>query len=375
MAKRYEYDTSTDALLRPAKNAAYFDQWGPADFENDDLLCAEMSRLAYSNQEVVNSSLSAAGFSLVGFIGGEDPGSRAQTGGTQAFLAASEKRGVTIVAFRGTESDRPEDLIADLMTLPVPSASGKCRVHGGFKDRYDRVSDRLKSALAKRERKLLVTGHSLGAALATLAAVDARPEKLITFGSPLAGDSRFRELLQDTEIHRFVDCCDVVARVPPARFDTQHLFQLLSELTGFDSITGKTTTREKLAQKVGEEALKLASAAIAEAFHRVDPNIEFAHVSSPRYIRADGTIAGEINEDDISSDQKAARAQYPHPLTGAEFHEILGESPKLAEISPDNIPRIVGQSLKHFFGIGQVPSRDLADHAPINYVSAFTGRV
>jgi hypothetical protein len=38
------------------------------------------------------------------------------------------------------------------------------------------------------------------------------------------------------------------------------------------------------------------------------------------------------------------------------------------------MPHSLAQHLSQFLGIGQVPSRDLADHAPINYVSAFTGR-
>jgi len=38
---------STDALLRPAKSAVYFDNWTVDDISNPDMLCAEMSRLAY----------------------------------------------------------------------------------------------------------------------------------------------------------------------------------------------------------------------------------------------------------------------------------------------------------------------------------------
>ena len=143
MAKPYAYDTSTDALLRPARNAVFFDEWTPADYENHNLLCAEMSRLAYASQDVVRKSLNNAEFNSVDFIGGDDLGSRAKTGGTQAFVASSAIHGVTILAFRGTESDTPEDVITDLLTFPAPSRWDNCRVHGGFANRYGRVADKV----------------------------------------------------------------------------------------------------------------------------------------------------------------------------------------------------------------------------------------
>jgi triacylglycerol lipase len=374
MAKPYSYNTSTDALLRPARNAIFFDEWTPTDFDNHDQLCAEMSRLAYASQDVATKFLSAAKFTSIDFIGGDDLASRAQTAGTQAFVARSATQGVTVLAFRGTESDSPEDLITDLLTLPVPSRWGNCRVHGGFADRYGRVADKVKRALAKVEGSLLITGHSLGAALATLAAVDAKPEKLITFGSPLVGDPEFSKLLNGTQVHRFVDCCDVVARVPPARFDQPHLLTLLKELTVFDSATKPTGVGAELAHKASEMALELGAATIAMGFGLVDPNIEFAHVSFPRYIRADGTVAEGLSNDEIAREQGIARAAYPHRFTAARFTEFLAGFSKLAGIGRSDMPRTLAQHLTHFLGIGQVPSRDLADHAPINYLSAFTGR-
>ena len=374
MAKPYAYDTSTDALLRPARNAVFFDEWTPADYENHNLLCAEMSRLAYASQDVVRKSLNNAEFTSVDFIGGDDLGSRAKTGGTQAFVASSATQGVTILAFRGTESDSPEDVITDLLTFPAPSRWDNCRVHGGFANRYGRVADKVKSALEKIEGSLLITGHSLGAALATLAAVDAHPEKLITFGSPLVGDPQFCRLLNGTEVHRFVDCCDVVTRVPPARFDQPHLLKLLKELTVFDKGTTPTALGAELAHKAAEIALELAAATIAMAFNLVDKNIEFAHVSSPRYILADGSVVEGISDVDIARDQSTARLKYPHRFTAARFTEFLAGFSKLAGIGRGDMPHTLAQHLSHFLGIGQVPSRDLADHAPINYVSAFTGR-
>ena len=189
MASKHEYDSSFDALLHPAKNAAFFQGWDPnVDNRDHDLLCAEMSRLAYAAPDVVQSSLAQIGFDSVELIGGEDTNDREELLGTQGFVARSPRFGLTVVAFRGTESDKFEDLIADGKSLQKewPQHAG-CLVHAGFADCWDCVSDRVAHLLASREGTLPMTGHSLGAALATLAAIEAKPDALVTFGSPLVG--------------------------------------------------------------------------------------------------------------------------------------------------------------------------------------------
>src|SRR5436190_5415927 len=181
MPKPIRYDTSEDALLRPAQNAVFFNEWEEEDFRKPDMLCAEMSRLAYAPYEIVKEALESRDFSLVAFIGGDGPLARVETAGTQAFVATSKEQGFTILAFRGTESNSAEDLVTDLLTGLRPWPRGG-RIHAGFADRYHKVREDVAKALDHREKTLLVTGHSLGAALATVAAIDAQPEWLITFG-------------------------------------------------------------------------------------------------------------------------------------------------------------------------------------------------
>jgi len=63
--------------------------------------------------------------------------------------------------------------------------------------------------------KLWVTGHSLGAALATLCAGRYNNvQGVYTFGSPRVGNDGFKEKL-DANIYRVVNNDDIVARVPP----------------------------------------------------------------------------------------------------------------------------------------------------------------
>jgi len=148
MIQPIPYNTTKAALLRPAKNAVFFDGWEEKDFGNYDLLCAEMSRLAYAPFNVVKDTLASRNFSLVTFIGGDDAAARVRTDGTQAFVASSKARGVTVLAFRGTQADSPEDLIADLLTLQDADYLPGCRVHTGFAKCYRLVAKDVANALA-----------------------------------------------------------------------------------------------------------------------------------------------------------------------------------------------------------------------------------
>jgi hypothetical protein len=71
----------------------------------------------------------------------------------------------------------------------------------------------------------MFTGHSLGAALATLLAGIKTPDALYTFGSPLVGDPDFVATLGGVKNFRYVDCCDIVTRIPPEGLGYAHLGQ------------------------------------------------------------------------------------------------------------------------------------------------------
>jgi hypothetical protein len=347
MASKIPYDTSSDALLRPAKNTVFFQGWTPADSQNHDLLCAEMSRLAYAPREVVGSALVRIGFRPPDFIGGDGVDERKDLHGTQGFVTHHPSLGLTVLAFRGTESDKFEDLLSDGKTHQKvwPNSPG-CLVHAGFVDGWNPVSERVASLLASREGVLLMTGHSLGAALATLAAIAGKPTKLITFGSPRVGNENLCALLAGVEVRRFVHCCDLVARVPPEHFDQEHVSELFSELALPDL---RAFFRPSL--------LRRGAAAITSAFHasHPDPALDphFKHAAPARYADRSGKIQADITDEARVLDQEAARRAYRQPATHKSFWQ-LGKL--LARVS------------------ASVPFRDLADHAPINYVSLFTGR-
>ena len=74
-------------------------------------------------------------------------------------------------------------------------------------------------------RRLLVTGHSLGAALATLAAAIQSNVHLYTFGSPRVGNEAFRDAVAAIAVRaeRYIDNRDLVCRLPSERFGYRHI--------------------------------------------------------------------------------------------------------------------------------------------------------
>jgi hypothetical protein len=59
--------------------------------------------------------------------------------------------------------------------------------------------------------------------MATLASALQSPKALYTIGSPRVGDQIFANELRSIEDHRYVDCCDIVTRLPPQSFGYAHI--------------------------------------------------------------------------------------------------------------------------------------------------------
>lgn len=176
---------------------------------------AEVSTLVYSDAAYIWQRLRQAGFKQVQFI---------QHDGTYGFVAAHER--FAIVAFRGSEIWRREEhfdiqrILADLKTnidIRLSDWAEGERVHSGFKAALEDVWAVLQPEIEKLQHqglKIWLTGHSLGAALATLAA-DRLPDVqgLYTFGSPRVGDEEF-EAQFSVHAYRVVNGKDVVTSVP-----------------------------------------------------------------------------------------------------------------------------------------------------------------
>lgn len=147
---------------------------------------------------------------------------------TQAFCAVNNE--IIVISFRGTESIN--DWVTDLKVKLVPSRVG--RIHYGFNEALNYIWKELSHAIfdfRDNEQSIWITGHSLGGALATLAADRLVAEfvevkGLYTFGQPRVGDKTF-VLNFDNEMKertfRFVHDEDIVPTVPKLIQGYQHI--------------------------------------------------------------------------------------------------------------------------------------------------------
>jgi triacylglycerol lipase len=130
-----------------------------------------------------------------------------------------------VIAFRGTTStaDTVSDLIASQTPFPWISNAGK--THRGFTDIYGTARQQILECLSKCDsnKKLIISGHSLGGALATLCALDlvcnskfASPI-VYTFGAPRVGDPTFAAVYNRKVpiTNRVVIESDLIPLVPP----------------------------------------------------------------------------------------------------------------------------------------------------------------
>jgi triacylglycerol lipase len=153
-----------------------------------------LSQLAYetASESKVDAILEASHLSKLGFVSndrltGLPPHS--------ACVVVAEGHGATFVTFAGSDPGKPEDWVTDFEAMPAPDS-----LHSGFKDAVETVWSAIETAIGKRAapaQPLFFTGHSLGGALAIIAAARAALPKnapqivVYTFGSPRTGGEPF----------------------------------------------------------------------------------------------------------------------------------------------------------------------------------------
>jgi len=166
-------------------------------------------------------------------------------GNTQAYVAKNENH--IVVAFRGTESPATIDGLKDwlltnaanLLTVPegrmgtdFAAAGVGARFHQGFvnaiSDIWDPVFKAVDSARKKSDRPLWITGHSLGGALAMLAAwlfnrKFVPVHQIYTYGAPMIGNDEAAKAFNKAfgnKIFRYVDTIDPIPKLPAVSLDT-----------------------------------------------------------------------------------------------------------------------------------------------------------
>ncbi|KAK9722365.1 hypothetical protein K7432_002713 [Basidiobolus ranarum] len=183
--------------------------------------------------------------------------------GIAGYIGYSTKDKEIVISFRGSSNwaNWAKNLAILPKTFIYPTANENVKVHSGFFETYASVEDNVRAGLKQvlttlkdqtDTYKLIITGHSLGAAIATFCAMDIKriylnpnsersfkSELLIidrsqiylhTFGQPRAGNLDFAQLVYNTfglgttrsTLARITNKSDPVTRLPPQDMGYYH---------------------------------------------------------------------------------------------------------------------------------------------------------
>jgi pimeloyl-ACP methyl ester carboxylesterase len=226
-----------DNLNPPVRGYRYFDHddntldlaAGIGSAKNRWLL-AEHALLAYEDENRIRAELAERARSVLALSGDTHRGFGfvADIGGTDAVLA-----------FRGTQIFKPGDSLSKFREIARDywtdarvqrrALSDGAWVHAGFTDSCNELMDRLQeTGLLTAPRRWWLAGHSLGGALAVLAAerLASVPGQhvagVVTYGQPRGGNERHAAKLGLLPLCRVVHGCDAVPALPPTQLGFAH---------------------------------------------------------------------------------------------------------------------------------------------------------
>ncbi|WQF79560.1 Putative fungal lipase-like domain, alpha/Beta hydrolase [Colletotrichum destructivum] len=152
--------------------------------------------------------------------------------GLQGYVATDPVKKNIVIAIRGSNNVR-NWITNILFAFDDCDFVDDCKVHTGFANAWNEVKNSLltyvKSAKAANPNyTIIATGHSLGGAVATIAAADLRRDgyavDLYTYGSPRVGNDAFVNFVtvQAGAEYRITHVDDPVPRLPPILFGYRH---------------------------------------------------------------------------------------------------------------------------------------------------------
>lgn len=140
-----------------------------------------------------------------------------------------------LITFRGTDSWR--DTFSNLRfwrkKIPYGNYNSKIRVHSGFINTYkcDNVRETIHSKITASTEKVIITGHSLGAALGVLCAADLQYNfpnidyEVVLFGCPRVGNRAFQKSYNKRifKTFRIENGNDLVTKLPFGLLGYRHV--------------------------------------------------------------------------------------------------------------------------------------------------------
>lgn len=210
-----------------------------------------LSQLAYEtdDRDKVDRILSRWGLERRGF-GADTPHQSLMPPRARFIVAVG--RGATFVTFSGTDPLSIKDWITNFTLQPIPNT-----FHRGFVRAVDAVRSDIEAAIRNSgvEQPLFFTGHSMGGALANIAALRAlesgiQATAVYTFGGPRTGGQDFFEAYEPLaeSTYRLVCGKDIVPAVPPSVLGNfRHVGQMLP------CPHGSTFAGQVLASKEGND--------------------------------------------------------------------------------------------------------------------------
>lgn len=127
-----------------------------------------------------------------------------------------------VLSFSGSKELKDWGHDANIIKRPVKDMG---YVHSGFSSAYDEIKP-LQDSVLDKKKPIVVCGHSLGGATATIAALDLKQRgynvhSLTTFGCPRVGDPTFKAAYDKANIpsFRYVNSYDVVPRIPKINYE------------------------------------------------------------------------------------------------------------------------------------------------------------
>ena len=217
---------------------------------------------------------------------------------TQVYVGDNDRS--IVVAFRGSEAPTTLDGFKDwLLTnannyLILPegragtdfaAAGVGARFHRGFLEALAMVWEPLQAAVSQalqtKERPLWVTGHSLGGALALLAAWRLQRNflavhEIVTFGAPMIGNEAAAKAFEQEfagKIFRYIDLEDVVPHLPSVSLVANAYTHCLNEVAMSAAQVAAASGLDALKQAAGTGEGTLDAAVVDQVWEVVKGRI------------------------------------------------------------------------------------------------------